>query len=399
MNILQIANKAIFPTDGGTQAILSMSKGFIKNGHNVHLLNMTTHKHYNNISIIEKEYLDNLKIISEDINTHISVLKLLLNFFLSKKPYIAKRFYSKKFSERIKELLRTESFDFIQIEGLYSLQYIHKIKSVYQGKVLYRPHNLEYKIWASNSKESGNILKKIYFKVLSYKLRKFERSLLNSYDYILPISIKDAEEFKKEGNIKPVLISPYGINTKQISKLQKNYTHTEEKQINYIGALDWIPNQEGIIWFIEKCMPVIVRELPDIKFNVAGRNAPDWFIKKLNHRNINFIGEVENAKEFIQNPGPIIVPLFSGSGMRIKIIEAMALKKAIIATSVAAEGINCKNNVNIIIENKPEGFAKSIIKIIQDSSFEEKIGTQAFEFVIKNFDFENITANIISFIK
>jgi len=399
MNILQIANKAIYPTDGGTQAILSMSKGYIKNGHNVHLLNMTTHKHYNNISIIEKEYLDNLKIISEDINTRISVLKLLLNFLLSKKPYIAKRFYTKIFSERIKELLKTEYFDFIQIEGLYSLQYIHIIKSVYQGKVLYRPHNLEYKIWESNSKESENILKKIYFKVLSHKLRKFERSLLNSYDYILPISITDAEEFKKEGNIKPVLVSPYGINAKQISKLQKNYTNTEEKQINYIGALDWIPNQEGIIWFIEKCMPLIIRKMPDFIFNVAGRNAPDWFIKKLNHRNINFIGEVENAKEFIQNPGPIIVPLFSGSGMRIKIIEAMASKKAIIATSVAAEGINCKNNVNIIIENKPEGFANSIIKIIQDSDFEEKIGTQAFKFVIQNFDFENITANIISFIK
>ncbi len=399
MNILQIANKAIYPPDGGTQAILSMSKGYIRNGHNVHLLNMTTYKHYNNVSIIEKEYLDHLKISTEEINTKISTLRLLLNFFFSKKPYIAKRFCTNKFSERIKELLKTENFDYVQIEGLYVLQYIKIIKSVYKGEIVYRPHNLEYKIWESNSKESDNILKKIYFKVLSNKLRKFEHSFLNLYDYILPISDKDADNFKKEGNIKPVLLSPYGIDTKNITEYQESYSGIVKKQINYIGALDWIPNQKGIFWFIEECFPLILKEIPDIKLNIAGRNAPKWFAKKISHRNINFIGEVENANEFIQNPGPIVVPLFSGSGMRIKIIEAMAFKKTVIATSVAAEGINFDNNVNIIIENNPESFANSIIKIMQNSDLEEEIGTQAFEFARKNFDFENITANIISFIK
>ncbi|MCK5028439.1 MAG: glycosyltransferase family 4 protein [Bacteroidales bacterium] len=399
MNILQISNKAIYPPDGGTQAILSMSKGYVRNGHNVHLLNMTTPKHYNNISIIEKEYLDHLKIITEEVNTKISVLRLLLNFFFSKKPYIAKRFYTNKFSERITELIKTENFDFIQIEGLYVLQYIHIIKSGYKGNIVYRPHNLEYKIWESNSKESSNILKKIYFKVLSNKLRKFEQRFLNLYDYILPISDKDAVDFEKEGNIKPVLVSPYGFDTIALAKAEKNDTKSGTKQINYIGALDWIPNQEGIIWFTEKCMPLIVKEIPNIELHIAGRNAPKWFIKKLKRKNINFIGEVENAYEFIQNPGPIIVPLFSGSGMRIKIIEAMAFKKTVIATPIAAEGINYENNVNIVIANNPESFANSIIKTIQNTNFEKEIGMHAFEFAKKNFDFENIAANIISFIK
>jgi glycosyltransferase involved in cell wall biosynthesis len=399
MNVLQIANKAIYPPDGGTQAILSMSKGYIRNGYNVHLLNITTHKHFNNTSVIEKEYIEHLKISTEEVNTKISSWKLLLNFFFSKKPYIAKRFHSKEFSARIKELLKTENFDFIQLEGLYVLQYIHTIRSFYEGKIVYRPHNLEYKIWESNSKESGNILKKIYFKVLSNKLHKFERHFLNLYDFILPISDKDAAEFEKEGNTKPLLTSPFGINTRAFAKSHRNVEKTNEKQINYIGALDWIPNQEGIIWFTEKCLPLIIKDFPDIKLNIAGRNAPKWFIKKLNHRNINYIGEVEDAYEFIQNPGPIIVPLFSGSGLRVKIIEAMALKKIVVATSIAAEGINYENNVNISIANNPRNFADSIIKTIQNSDFEKEMGIQAFEHVKKNFDFENITANIISFIK
>jgi len=399
MNILQIANKAIYPPDGGTQAILSMSKGYIRNGHNVHILNMTTHKHYNNTSIIENEYLGHLKISTEGVNTKISILKLLLNFFFSTKPYIAKRFYTSNFCERIKKLLNADSFDFIQLEGLYALQYIHIIRSVYKGKIIYRPHNLEYRIWESNSKESKNILMKIYFKILTNKLHKFEKSFLNLYDYILPISDNDAAEFKKEGNTKPLLTSPFGIDTKVFTKFNKNNTNSKVKQINYIGALDWIPNQEGIIWFAEKCLPILLKKIPNIKFNIAGRNAPVWFIQKLNNRNINYIGEVEDAYEFIQNPGPIIVPLFSGSGMRVKIIEAMALKKTVIATSIAAKGIKYKNNINIAIANDPRNFADSIIKTIQNPDFEKEMGRQAYEFVKMNFDFENITANIISFIK
>ncbi|MBU8892461.1 MAG: glycosyltransferase family 4 protein [Bacteroidales bacterium] len=399
MNILQIANKAIYPPDGGSLAILSMSKGYIRNNHHVHLLNMTTHKHYNNLTVIENEYKDSLEITSVKVDTNISILKLLFNLFFSKKPYIAKRFYSRNFSEKIIELLNNKLFDLVQIEGLYTLQYIHIIKSVYKGKIVYRPHNAEFKIWEANYKESHHVLKKIYFKILSEKLKAFEQSLLNQYDYILPISDIDAETFQKEGNTKPSLVSPYGIDIKKLIKTPINNVITSQNQINYIGALDWIPNQEGLIWFIDHCFPLVLDTFPGIKFNIAGRNAPFWFIKKIKHNNIKFIGEVENAFEFIQSSGPIIVPLFSGSGLRIKIIEAMALRKVVVATTIAACGIDCTNNLNIVIADNAEDFAVSIIKTLQDQEFQKETGKRAFEFVNMNFDFENISDNIINFIK
>ncbi len=287
----------------------------------------------------------------------------------------------------------------MQIEGLYVLQYIHSIRRDFKGKVLYRPHNVEYLIWERNYKATKSFFKKIYFKSLFNRLKKIEERYLNTYDYLIPISNTDADIFKKLGNLKPCKVSPFGINLKNINNQFTVYKSNTEQSINYIGALDWTPNQEGLLWFIEYCFPIILRSFPNIKLNIAGRNAPKWFIKELYQNNIQFIGEVKNAYEYMQKPGPIIVPLFSGSGMRVKIIESMALKKAIVSTSIAAEGINCIHNENILIADNPEYFANSVITLLKNLDLQKKIGESAYKLVEENFDFNTIANDILNFIK
>jgi glycosyltransferase involved in cell wall biosynthesis len=400
MNILQIANKAIYPPDGGSIAILSIAKAYVNNGHKVHLLNMITHKHHNNTKIIEPEFRDNLTISGIKINTKISFIKLIANFLFSSKPFISERFLSKKFENSLINLFENNLFDFVQIEGLYSLQYIKCIKQNYKGKVLYRPHNVEYLIWERNAFEAKSILKKIYFKSLSKRIKKLEEKYLNSYDYLIPISNADAEIFNKLGNQKPFKVSPFGIDFNIIINQSGADKPDSEQSINYIGALDWIPNQKGLKWFIDYCFPIVLESFPEIKLNIAGRNAPDWFIKKLNqNNNIRYVGEVNNAYEYLHTPGPVIVPLFSGSGMRVKIIESMAIKKAIVSTSIAAEGINCMHNENILIADNPEYFANSVISLLKNRDLQKEIGENASKFVKENFDFNIIANNILNFIK
>lgn len=396
MNILQIANKAIYPPDGGSLAILSLAKGYVENGHRVHLLNMVTHKHINKDHFIDEKYKSLLTIDGVQMKTKISFIKALINLLFSNKPYIAQRFISKPFKQKIHQLILNQNFDFIQLEGLYVLQYISDVRSVYAGKIIYRPHNLEHQIWERNAVKSKSIFKKWYFKILTKRLKKIEKSLLNTYDYILPISKNDADFFKQLGNTKPVRVIPFGMDIPKINKP----THPDKgtKQISYIGALDWIPNQEGLIWFIDNCLDKIAQAIPNITLNIAGRNAPEWLIQKLNHPNINYLGEVENAYEFMQTPGPIIVPLFSGSGMRVKIIEAMALKKAVIATKIAAEGIDCAHEENILIQSK-ETFADEVIRLIEDEALQHKIGENAYHFVANQYDFIKIASNALNFIK
>jgi len=398
MKILQIANKAIYPPDGGSLAILSFSQAYINNGHNVHLLNMLTHKHSNKISNIDSSLVNKLKIYSVKIHTKISIFKLLLNFIFSKTPYIAERFISKNFSKELESLIQTNNYDLIQIEGLYCLQYIHIINSSFKGKVVYRPHNLEYLIWQRNAQENKSFIHKYYFSILSKRLYNLEINLLNKYDYIAPISNIDEQYYKVLGNKKPIKTIPFGINTKLYSGNINKAVYNKDS-VCYIGALDWIPNQNGLIWFIEKSLPIIIKDFPSFKLNIAGRNAPDWLIKKFTSPYIIYHGEVKNANEYLLNNGPMIVPLFSGSGMRVKIIEGMALKKPIVATKIAIEGINCTNGENIYISNDPETFAKSIIRLMNNLSIQNDLGENSFKFVKENFDNTKLAEDLINFIK
>lgn len=397
MNVLIIANKATYPPDGGTLAILSLAKGYIKNNHQVYLLNMVTHKHYNKSDMIEPEYQNQITTNGIQIDTRISTLALFFNFFFSKKPYISQRFVDNTFQKRVIELIQSKSFDIIQLESLFMLQYIPSIRKYFKGQIIYRSHNLEYEIWKRNATETKSILKKIYYRSLAHRLKKLEISLLNTYDFILPISNPDAKKYADLGNIKPLLVIPFGID---FEKIPKNNQTNQHQNIIFIGALDWIPNQNCLKWFIDNCWQKIIKTGLDIQLLVAGRNAPDWFIKYLENKNsVKFLGEIESSTDFMQNNGPLIVPLFSGSGLRVKIIEAMALNKAIISTSTGAEGISYTNGKNILIANTPVDFIDAIKKLVQDKKYQDEIGKNAFHLASENFDLMKIAKNVLNFIK
>ncbi len=397
MKILQLANKATFPPDGGSLAILNFAKGYIKNGHQVYLLNIVTHKHFNNPELIEAEYKNNLTVQGVKVNTRISILKLGFNIFLSRKPYIAQRFLSRKFSNKLTALLLSKNFDLIHIDSLYMLQYIHSIKRIFSGKIIYRPHNIEYKIWERNAKETKSLIKKLYFKRLATRLKKLELTLLNTYDYILPIAASDAETYKALGNTQPLHIAPFGID---FQKIPVTKTNNQPQNIIFIGALDWIPNQNGLMWFINHCWDKIFESEFKTALFIAGRNAPRWLIQSLKtKKGIRFMGEIDNAYNFMLNSGPLIVPLFSGSGLRVKIIEAMALKKPIISTSIGAEGIPYTDKENILIANTADEFAGAVNQVFKDEDYQKAIGENAFHLAAGNFDLEIITKNVLRFIK
>ena len=393
MKILQIANKAFFPPDGGNLAILNLSKGFIENNHQVDILNMETYKHKNTPDFLSNT--NNISIEGIAVNTRLKLISALKNLLFSKQAYIANRFISDEFKTAIIQKEKKKKYDFILLENLYCLQYIHFIKNYFSGVIAYRSHNIECLIWRRNQQYENNFFKKKYYGILANRLEQLEKKLLNTYDYIFPISTIDANTYIAYGNKKPLLTIPFGMEIKPIESKQKS----DSKFLNYLGALDWIPNQQGLIWFIENCLPSIQQEFPNITLRIAGRNAPDWFVKKLQNPSIEYLGEIENASDFYSLSGVFIVPLFAGSGMRVKIIEAMANKKAVITTNIGAEGINCENQKNIILCNTPDEYIRAIKNLFRNPEKQYKIEENAFDFVKKNYDFNNIAKQLITFIQ
>lgn len=272
--------------------------------------------------------------------------------------------------------------------------YIPIIREYSDAKISLRAHNIEHEIWQRTVDLQKSGLKKEYLKIITKRIKNLKLNLLNKYDLLVPITERDAIVFNKLGNNKPTHITPTGID---ISELKPDNSNIEYPSIFHIGALDWIPNQEGIIWFLDNVLPNLLEKHPTLKFYIAGRNAPQSFINKLNKPNIVFVGEVDNAYDFMNSKAVMIVPLLSGSGMRIKIIEGMALGKTIISSSIGTEGISSTHDKNILIANTPQEFLNEVEKTLINKEFFEGIGENAIKFVKENFDNMSISSSLIDF--
>ncbi|MCD4736420.1 MAG: glycosyltransferase family 4 protein, partial [Bacteroidales bacterium] len=164
----------------------------------------------------------------------------------------------------------------------------------------------------------------------------------------------------------------------------------------HIGTMNWIPNEEGIKWFIEEVWIKVTRTLPDLRLFLAGRSMPDW-LTGLKDQTVEVVGEVPEAKEFINQHAIMIAPILSGGGIRIKIIEGLAMGRAVISTSIGAEGINYSNNKNILIADSPEEFANSIIKCARDEQLCIKLGRNARILMEEEYDRKAIITRLEAF--
>ncbi len=396
MRILQITNKVPFPTtDGGAIACMNLTRGFSLLGHSVTVLSMNTLKHHTSPEEMPESVTDLADFRFVDVPARISKFEAFRNLFFSVKPYNAIRFISKSFEKALSNLLKEKQFDIIQLEGLYVCPYIPVIRANSDAKIVYRSHNIEFEIWERTAQMAKGWMK-FYLKNLSKRIKKFEASFINKYDLLVPITERDGIILDKMGNKKPRHVSQTGIDS---SVLIPNAKKLEYPSLFHIGSLEWAPNQEGLIWFLENCWMEIHEKFPELNFYIAGRNAPDWLIQKMKYPNVVFSGEVQDAYEFINSKSVMVVPLFSGSGMRIKIIEGMALGKSIITTNIGTEGISTTSGENILIAENRDEFVGAVSKMVTDREYCNYIGRNAIEYIHEKFDNLAASAALVDFYK
>jgi glycosyltransferase involved in cell wall biosynthesis len=184
---------------------------------------------------------------------------------------------------------------------------------------------------------------------------------------------------KSEPPCIPVIDIPFGIDPADYDNLPDK---VEFPSLFSLGSMNWIPNQEGIRWFLHQVWPDVHAEFPELKYYLAGRQMPEW-MRSLKQPNVIVLGEVADARIFLASKSIMIVPLFSGSGIRVKIIEGMAAGKTIISTSIGAEGISYTNHENILIANAPCEFFEMISICVTNALLCDKVGKQA-QMLIEN---------------
>jgi polysaccharide biosynthesis protein PslH len=383
MRILQLTNKPPWPDkDGGAIATLNLTRGFSRLGHDVTVLSMNTLKHH-----VEEDSLPaEIKALAEfrfvEVKAPISAAAAAFNLIFSKQPYNAVRFMSEDYGKALISLLKEKKFDIIHLEGLYLCPYIPLLRKYSKAVIAYRAHNIEFEIWQRTAAMARG-WRSWYMADLARRLRRFEISMLNQYDLLVPITPRDGHILAGLGNSKPIHVSPAGVD---LAILKPDTSLIEYPSLFHLGSLEWPPNQEGLVWFLKKCWPPLRAGFPELKFYVAGRKSPDWLTEKLKLPGVVFEGEVTDAYHFMNSKAVMVVPLLSGSGMRVKIIEGMALGKSIVSTSIGAEGLGVTNGTNILVADDPETFVDAASKLLTDRNLFDSIGKESIRFVKENFD-------------
>lgn len=398
MNILLISNKLPYPSlDGGAIAIRSLAEGYAELGHQVLILAMNTPKHY-----VSKENVPKLpvsvKLEMVDVQAAIKPHSALFNLLFSSLPYSVSRFADKNFASRLQNCLQNNSFDFIQIEGLYCVSYIPLIRSFSKAQIFYRPHNIESEIWARLAKNEKSVWKRFYLKNLAKRLDLYERKMINDYDAILPITDRDSAAFLQMGNRKPVLVVPVALDAPD--SVSSSIQFPDPPDFFHLGSLDWAPNQEGLHWFLKEVWVNFHAKRPDAQFFVAGRNCPDAFRQELErYAGVKYCGEVANAPDFLRQHAVMIVPLLSGSGMRVKIVEGMLHSRCIISTSVGIEGIPAMDKKQCYIADNSLEMENIMRYLIDQPNCIRKIGEEAFIFAQANFNRRFISGQVLELAK
>jgi glycosyltransferase involved in cell wall biosynthesis len=392
MKILLLSNKSPWPPkDGGSFATWGLIKGLIENNASVSLLAFNTSKHFTDPDLIpvDPEVKGDFHLVPH--KTGISLLGLLMNLMFSEKPYTMKRFESRKFTSELTELLKNK-YDIVQIEGLAMTFYLPLIRKLNTAKVVFRSHNIENSIWSQLADEEQNPFKKTYFRIIASRTKTAELKVANEFDGVITFTRQDLSWFQSSGVKKPALVNPPELFT-----VNRINTRIDNNSVFFIGALDWTPNINGLIWFINEVWPLVIRSKPKVSFHIAGRNPSASLSQKLSGRNIVFHGEVESSSGFISDKNVMVAPLFSGSGIRIKILEGMSLGKSIVATPLAAEGIECEDKKNIFLASGAENFAENLLLLLNNSDLRIMTGEFAIENVRKNYDILAATKNLLKF--
>ena len=394
MKILFVCNKSPWPPkEGGPIAMNNVIEGMIERGHQVKVLAAITNKYTISLDEVPKEYREKTGLELAYINLKVKPVGAFFNLF-TRKSYHVERFISKYFDRKLTTILKNEKFDIIQVEMLYMLPYLKTIRKFSRAKVVLRAHNIEHLIWKRVAIEEKNYIKKLYLRHLATTLENYEKTIINHVDGIIPITKKDALFFSGETNV-PVEAVSFGID---FNKIPYKKQAKPEHALFHIGSMNWIPNIEGIKWFLNEVWPEVSKTIPEIKLYLAGRETPDW-LKNSNLKNVVVVGEVPDAFEFMASKTISIAPLFSGSGIRIKIIESMAMGKAVIATTVGAEGINYTDGKNILIADTKKGFIKAIKKLYNNPELTATIGQNARQLVKTEHNIKETSVQLESFYK
>jgi sugar transferase (PEP-CTERM/EpsH1 system associated) len=380
MNILFLAPRLPLPADtGGKIRTLNILKQLAK-GNRVYLLCFT----FEEADQLHAQSLQQLGIEVDMVSmSDPSMIQKITAVTFNSRPFSISKYDTSPMRQRLKEVLANRAFDAVHVDHLHMAVYQDCLKNI---PCFLDEHNVEYKILerCGNVEKSG--IKKLLYQNQSHKMKVFETQKVKEFKGIFACSSEDQMLLNDLAKVPvPTHVIPNGVDTDYFNA---NLQHKEhEDALVFTGSMDWLPNDDAITYFCKEILPLVWGMNNMLKLYVVGKN-PSKLVKELAERDHHVIvtGRVDDVRPFVEKSKIFIVPLRIGGGTRLKILEAMAMGKAIVSTTIGAEGIECKDGVNIAIADTPHDFAKKIIDLCSQPVQVTSMGQEGRSLVCQKYD-------------
>ena len=388
MRILWLKTELLHPVDkGGKIRTYNMLKA-LKRNHQITYLTLDDGTADDEARALASEYCDELVCVPHRRREKFTTgfyFELMLNL-ASDLPYAIKKYESAEMRREIEK--RVSGFDVLVCDFLAPA--VNVPRELDCATVLFQ-HNVEAMIWKRHHEVQTNAAKKTYLFRQWRKMFDFEARTCPQFDCVVAVSREDREMMQQQYGVENVYDVPTGVDT-DFFRPSASAGAVKPHSLVFTGSMDWLPNEDAIRYFTETVMPRIKQTVPDVTLTVVGRD-PYPALVELSKRDPSVIvtGRVEDVRPYMDEAAVYIVPLRIGGGTRLKIYEGMAMEKAIVSTSIGAEGLPVIDGKEIVLADTPEAFADAVIKLFKDENLAREIGQQAAARVRMDFGWESVS--------
>ncbi len=310
-------------------------------------------------------------------------LGTLAKAFFKRQPITVARYDIPAYRRKLRALLANETFDLVH----YEMFHVGQFHTETDLPSVLSQQNVDSAIWRRLCSETSNLFYKFAYWTQQLAFQRYECLLSPKFNTVTCTSDIDATVFGQYCSEGAIEIIPNGVD---ITHYHPDFTCEAPAHLMYIGSMDWYPNEDAVAFFSHEVFPRIQEKVPDVMFSIVGGN-PSARVKKLAERDgIVVTGRVPEIKPYFAEATVFVVPLRIGSGTRLKILEALAMGKAIVSTSVGAEGLDIRDEEEIVVADAPTDFADAVTRLLTDSELRRKIGKNGRARVERDYDWRSI---------
>ena len=333
-----------------------------------------------------------------------SLRERLAALFTTPRPDLALRLHSHAMHQKVADLAKTVSPDIILVEGLEMAPYLTSLLAhvEHPPRVVFDAHNAEYilqkRAFLTDLRMPWRWHAAFYSLLQWLKLRRYEGHVCARVDHVIAVSPVDKQHLQSLAPHTPMSIVPNGVDVAYYTSYvpADTFTPLGPHAVVFTGKMDYRPNVDAALWFLTHVWSRVRQAVPDAQFYIVGRSPHPRILAQGDKPGVFITGAVPDIRPYLHQAAVFVIPMRVGGGTRLKLLEAMASRRAVVSTTLGAEGYPVQDGEHLLLADDPKSFAACVIQLLEDKTLRERLGKAAHKFVRTHYDWDQIAEQFVN---